>query len=85
MKSIGKLAKDIGTKVLTILDMGRFFDVVMGSVVLTVAIANVILNVLLVPILALEEAVAADIAIMIIWNLLLAIRVHRKLGLILQP
>ncbi len=97
MKGIGELAKDIGAKVLTGLDVGQFVNVAAGSVglilimtgheddtfkgLVVATIANVILNALLIPIWGLEGAAAANAVSMIIWNILLGIRVHRRLGI----
>ena len=98
MKSIGKLAKDIGTRTLTILSVGQFMNVVAVSVGLIlimtgheddtfeglaiVTIANVILNVLLIPIWGLKGAAVANAVSTIIWNILLGMRVvHRRLGI----
>ena len=82
MKGIGKLARDIDMTIPTGLGMEQFLNVIMDTQpVLIATIVNVILNTLLIPIWGLEEAAMTNAASTITRNMLLGIRVHRRLGI----
>ncbi len=78
--SVGQLVNVAAGSVGLILIMtGHEEDTLKGLVVAT--IANIILNIFLIPFWGLEGAAIASGVSMIIWNILLGIRVHRKLDI----
>ncbi len=85
-----------GSSVLAILSAGQLINVAMGSVALLLnmtgyeedtvkgigiaALANVVLNAILIPLLGINGAAAANAVSMATWNILLAVWVYKRLG-----
>lgn len=86
-----------GSTALSILVFGQLVNAAAGSVGLLLVMTahereaaigmgvglslNVLLNTLLIPLWGIEGAAGASATSMIVWNLWLAVRVHRRLGL----